>query len=309
MPMVHPEDRPAVSRCFEEALAGVPSRVEVRFTDGEGREHVCLSMFQPQSDSENEGAVQGVTVVAVDVSRERLLERELHRAHRLEMVGRLSTGVVHDLNNLLTVLMGLQELAAHKLPALHPVRSDLTRIGGVAEEAALLAKQILAYSKQAPIPTRRVELNRVVRRIIDLLPPLLPEAVRLECALAEGRLFVQADELQLQQVILNLCLNARDAMPEGGTLTVRTHDGQPFPGQPDETPAWLRISVEDTGMGMTSSVKERLFEPFFTTKAAGSGLGLAVVRQVLEGFGGRIGVTSEPGQGARFDVWLPANEQ
>jgi signal transduction histidine kinase len=265
-------------------------------------------MFQPQAGSESESAVQGVTVVAVDVSRERLLERELHRAHRLEMVGRLSTGVVHDLNNLLTVVMGLQELAAHKLPAQHPVRSDLSRIGGVAEEAALLARQILAYSKQTPIPTRRVELNHVVRRIIDLLPPLLPESVRLECALTEGRLFAQADELQLQQVILNLCLNARDAMPEGGTLTVRTRGGHPFPGQHDETSAWLCISVEDTGTGMTAAVKERLFEPFFTTKATGSGLGLAMVRQILEGFGGRIDVVSEPGQGTRFDLWLPVVE-
>jgi signal transduction histidine kinase len=247
-----------------------------------------------------------VTVVSVDVSRERLLERELLRAHRLEMVGRLSIGVVHDLNNLLTILMGLQELATLKLPHLHPVRADLTRIGGVAEEAGQLAQQILAFCKQAPIPTRRVEVNHVARRIADLLPPLLPASVRFECALSEGRLFVQADELQLQQVILNLCLNARDAMPGGGTLSVQSRAVQPPSAEEAGTRGWVCISVEDTGTGITPSVKERLFDPFFTTKPTGTGLGLAVVRQILESFGGRIDVTSEPGQGARFDVWLPA---
>src|SRR5207249_4981847 len=144
---------------------------------------------------------------------------------------------------------------------------------------------------------RPVEVNRAVVRAVNILRTLLPRTVEVETQLAEGRLFVQADEMQLQQVLMNLCLNAHDAMPHGGRLEIKTRR--------DEQRNWLCLSVEDDGQGMTEEVRRRLFEPFFSTRERGTGLGLAIVHQIVTSFGGSLDVQSEPGRGTCFDVWLP----
>jgi PAS domain S-box-containing protein len=301
--LVHPDDLGAVRAMAQAALAGGPSRAEFRYRTKDGAERVAYALAQPRWQ---DGAVVGVTALLVDMTRERQLEQELRRAGRLELVGRLAGGIAHDFNNLLNVMLSLADVTRGRLPDDHPAQEDLGRIATAGGEAARLAAQLLAFSKQQRVAPRRVEVNRVARRTLDLLRSTLPPGVRLEAEVGDDELFVQADETQLQQVLMNLCLNARDAMPEGGTLRVRTAPCPP-PGPSADGPAeWVSLSVEDEGQGMTEQVQAQIFEPFFSTKEHGTGLGLAVVRQIVESFGGRIEVRSEPVRGSRFGVWLPS---
>ncbi len=194
--------------------------------------------------------------------------------------------------------LSLTELIGSNLPAGHEVRADLTRITEATEQAANLVNHLRAYSKQRRITPDRIEVNRAVRRTLDLLRASLPSRIALTAELAEQELFIQADETPVQQVLMNLCLNGRDAMPEGGPLHVQT---ALVPGQSD----WVRLSVRDRGTGISEHVKSHLFDPFFSTKEHGTGLGLAVVQQIVDSHGGRVEVFSELGQGARFEVWWP----
>jgi PAS domain S-box-containing protein len=302
MQNIHPDDLGAVREMVRVGLAGEPGRAEFRHRTKAGEERVAYAMTYPRWQ---DGAVAGGTTLLVDMTRERRLEQELRRAQRLELVGRLAGGIAHDFNNLLNVVLSLTDVARGHLPPESPAREDLGRIATAAEEAARLAQQMLAFSKQQRLAPRRVEVNRVAGRSLDLLRPTLPPDVRVEAYLADGELFVHADETQLQQVLMNLCLNGRDAMPAGGTLRVRTALC-PTDGDPGE---WAVLTVEDEGQGMTEEVQAQIFEPFFSTKEHGTGLGLAVVRQIVEGFGGRVEVRSEPGRGSRFTVWLPSSPE
>jgi signal transduction histidine kinase len=234
-----------------------------------------------------------------DVTRERQLEQELLRAQRLELVGRLASGIAHDFNNLLSVVLTMSELVLGTLPADHEARPDLARIQDATEQAANLANQLLTFSKQRRIAAHRLDINLIVARSLDLLRAILPARIELKAELAQQPLFVEADETQVQQIVMNLCLNARDAMPDGGLLTVRTT-------RVSAESAWVCLTVCDQGTGIAEAVKEQMFDPFYSTKERGTGLGLAVVRHIVESHGGRVEVASEPGHGARFDVWWPA---
>jgi signal transduction histidine kinase len=280
------------------ALAGRPDRAEFRYRARDGTEKVAFALVQPRCQ---DGAVVGAMTLIVDVTRERQLEAELQRAQRLELIGRLSSGVAHDFNNLVGVVLNLAELARGHLPADHPVHADLRHISEAGEQAAGLATQLLMLSRQRPAAARRIDLGAVLRRTLDLVRATLPGMVRLDAELAEGELAIRADETQVQQVLMNLCLNARDAMPHGGVLRVTT-----WRESRDGEVGRVRLVVADSGKGMSDEVRQRIFEPFFTTKEAGTGLGLAVVQQIIEGQGGRIAVTSRPGEGSQFDVEWPA---
>ena len=199
-------------------------------------------------------------------------------------------------------MLALTDVAHGSLPPDHPVHGDLRRIAEAGEQAASLAGQLLAFSRQQRAAPRRAEVNRGARRTLDLLRGALPAAVQVEASLTDDDLFVPMDETQLQQVLMNLCLNARDAMPNGGRLRVWV-EKVADPG--DSTAPWVRLSVADDGCGISAEVKARIFDPFFSTKERGTGLGLAVVRQIVESGGGRVEVHSEPGHGSRFEVWLP----
>ena len=279
-----------------EGLAGRPSRGELRYRDKTGKARVAYCISQPLWV---EGEIAGVTSLLLDVTRERQLEEELERARRLELIGRLSSGIAHDFNNLLSVVLGVSQLAGIALPADPPVHDDLRRITAAGEQAANLAAQLLAFARQEKVALRRVDVNVVARRALDLLRVSVRNSITFETDLGAGDLIIHADETQVQQVLMNLCLNARDAMPRGGVLHVRTAS---HGSNGDE---WIRLTVQDEGDGMTEQVKRQLFDAFFTTKEKGTGLGLAVVQQIVEGFRGRIEVSSEPGRGSRFDVWLP----
>jgi PAS domain S-box-containing protein len=298
--LIHPEDLPRVGALAESALAGVPVRGEFRFRAKSGAEKTCFAMIQPCF---RDGAVVGTTTLLVDVSRERQLERELERSQRLELVGRLSSGVAHDFNNLLTVVLGLADLARCHLPPEHPVHDDLQHITEAGQQAANLASRLLALGKQRRGMPRPVEVNGVARRTLELLRPVLSAGVDVETDLTGRDLWISADDLQVQQVLMNLFLNARDAMANGGVLRVRTRPETGYGGEP-----CAEVTVSDTGPGINEQVLSRIFEPFFSTKEGGTGLGLAVVQQIVESFGGSIAARSAPGQGARFTVRWPLAE-
>jgi PAS domain S-box-containing protein len=328
--ILHPDDRAAALAALHRALAGENVRHECRYRSKDGQERFGYALMQPLRSgasvvgwlggSEDQGQdsapttqppkhlttqVVGVTALIVDMTRERRLEQELQRAQRLELVGRLSSGIAHDFNNMLQALLGRSELARAGLPADHPVQRDLEQLGDVAAQAISLARQLLAFGSPGfkpgalRTPFQPVEVNHAARRVLATVAPLLPPTITTKLDLEEGDFVIQADAMQLQQVLLNLCLNGRDAMPEGGRLTLRSRFQQ---GQ-------VCLSVEDSGHGMSEEVRRRVFEPFFSTRERGTGLGLAVVHEVVTGFGGRIEVQSEPGRGTRFDVWLPLREE
>jgi PAS domain S-box-containing protein len=289
---VHPEHQVRVHEMALAGLAGKESRGEILYRAKDGSEKVGFIIVQPRRHDEE---VIGLTALILDLTRERRLEQELQRSQRLELIGRLSSGVAHDFNNLLSVVISLTELARHNLSPEHPVHKDLHRIAEAGEQAASLASQLLAFSRQRRTAARPVEVNTVARRTLEMLRPTLPHHVEVEATLDEPDLVIQGDETQLQQVLMNLCLNARDAMPRGGLLRVGA-------AAADD---WVRLTVEDEGCGIDEQTKERIFDPFYTTKDSGTGLGLAVVQQIVESFGGRVEVASRPDLGTRFDVWLP----
>jgi PAS domain S-box-containing protein len=298
---VHPDDLARLLTVQPEVMAGQTARLEVRFQAKNGTERVGYVIAQPRWQA-NE--VVGITILVVDMTTQRRLEQELQRAQRLELVGRLAGGIAHDFNNLLTVVITLADMARQQLPPDHAVRDDLRRVVDAGEQASRLAGQLLAFSKHRRVTARRIDVNQVARKTLDLLRGTLPGSITVEPYLHGHDLYVQADETQLQQILMNLCLNARDAMPNGGRMRVRTDlmpGGSGRGGKFD----WVRLSIHDSGHGMTETVRARIFDPFFSTKEQGTGLGLAVVQQIVESYGGRIEVWSHPGEGARFDIWLP----
>ncbi|MGL4555677.1 MAG: PAS domain S-box protein [Gemmataceae bacterium] len=289
----HADDLPALMGLFGGVWAGQSGRMELRYRARDGGEKTAVAMIQPRTQ---EGAVVGALALLLDVTRERQLERELQRSQRLELVGRLASGVAHDFNNLLGVVLNLADIARRHLPAEHPVHADLHRISEAGEQAVSLAGQLLAFSRQRTVEARPVALNRVVRRTLELLRATLPGTIRVEADLTAADPTVQGDDTQMQQVLMNLCLNARDAMPAGGLLGLTTVlDG-----------GRVVLSVRDTGTGMTDAVRGRIFEPFFSTKESGNGLGLAIVQRIVECYQGTIEVESRPDEGARFVIRWPA---
>lgn len=295
--LVHPDDVSQLRTLAHNALQGQSDRAEFRYRAKDGSDKVGLAFATPRRRAD--GVIAGTTTLIADVTRERQLEQELLRAQRLELVGRISSGIAHDFNNLLSVVLSLTELVAMNLPAEHAAQEDLGRIREATEQAANLAGQLLAFSKQRRIASRRIDINNIVTRTLELLRATLPACIDLQADLAERELFVQADETQVQQVLMNLCLNARDAMPDGGRLLVRTECISTEGG-------WVRLSVRDSGTGISETAKAHLFDPFFSTKERGTGLGLAVVRQLVESHGGRVEAVGTSDRGAQFDVWWPA---
>ena len=253
-----------------------------------------------------------VLVLANDVTERRRLEEQFRQAQRMEAVGRLAGGVAHDFNNLLTVITGYSELLQNSLKdrvsALHRVQE----IHRAAARAAALTRQLLAFSRKQVLEPRVLDLNEVVQGLVPMLGRLLGEHVRLEAplALALGR--VKADPGQIEQVVMNLAINARDAMPEGGTVRVELADvaldaAAAQAVGPLQAGPHVRLTVTDTGCGMDPVTQARIFEPFFTTKeiGKGTGLGLATVYGIIQQSEGGIRVESAPGQGTVFQIFLP----
>ena len=250
--------------------------------------------------------------VVRDVSQQRSLENQFRQAQRLEAVGRLAGGIAHDFNNVLTAIGGYSELLLADLSPEDAKRRDVEEIRAAAQRAATLTRQLLAFSRKQVLQTRVLDLNTAVRTLDRLLQRLIGEDVKLELALAEPLGAVRADPAQIEQVILNLAVNARDAMPRGGRLTIETAnaslDEEYARGHAGAAPGrYVMLAVSDTGEGMDAETLTHLFEPFFTTKTQGkgTGLGLATVYGIVKQSGGYIWVYSEPKRGASFKIYLP----
>ncbi len=243
--------------------------------------------------------------------RERVEERLL-QAQKLEAIGSLAGGVAHDFNNLLSVILGYTDLALDALPQ-GPLRSDLEEVKRAGESARDLTRQLLAFSRRQILAPRVIDLNATVSSMEKMLRHVLGTSVKLNVETPDRLGRIKADPGQIEQIIMNLVVNARDAMPGGGELTLRTASvaisGAHAMSHPELRPGpHVRLIVTDTGIGMDAEVRRRVFEPFFTTKEQGSGtgLGLATVFGIVQQSGGHITVTSELGRGTTFEVYFPA---
>ena len=252
--------------------------------------------------------------IGIEVTGKRKLEEQLRQAQKMEAVGQLAGGVAHDFNNLLATVLSYADLSLMALGPGHPVAEDLGEIVTAAQRGAALTRQLLAFSRQTPIESKVLSLSSAVARLEPMLRRLIGETIVVSTALAKDLGAVRADPGHIDQVLLNLAVNARDAMPLGGKLTVETRNtvlDQLAARQVGLAAGrYVLMSVADTGCGMDPATQKRIFEPFFTTKGIGkgTGLGLSTVFGIVQQSGGCVTVRSEPGHGATFDIFLPAVE-
>ncbi|HEX9610644.1 MAG TPA: response regulator [Gemmatimonadales bacterium] len=309
--LIHPDDRDGAVARLTEAVAHPRTRVSVtarvRHKDGSWRH--LEGVFTNLLDDPSVGAIVNNYR---DATERRSLEEQVIRAQKMEAVGRLAGGVAHDFNNILTAITGYTDLLLADLPADDPRRLDVDEIHHAAQRAAALTQQLLAFSRRQVMQPRVVDLNALVLDVENLLRRLIGEDLMLAAALAPELGHVRGDPGQLQQVIMNLAVNARDAMPEGGRLTIETRDVEldeayaalhrdVLPGR------YVLLAVSDTGSGMSEETQSHLFEPFFTTKelGKGTGLGLATVYGIVKQSGGHVWAYSELGHGTTFKIYLP----
>jgi PAS domain S-box-containing protein len=272
---------------------------------------ICFDVwYSPVRDER--GTITTVIGVAADVTAKVALEGQLRQAQKMEAVGRLAGGIAHDFNNLLTAILSYVDFLLVSLGADHPARDDAEEVRKAAVKAADLTRQLLAFSRRQVLQPKLLDLNAIVIEMERLLRRLIGEDVVLYTDLAHPLGAVRADPSQLEQVIVNLAVNARDAMPHGGTLTIETAetDAEEVRGHGQaavEPGRYVMLRIRDTGLGMDAGTRAHLFEPFFTTKeqGRGTGLGLATVYGIVKQSGGYIWVESEPGRGSMFTVHLP----
>ncbi|MEI9954378.1 MAG: PAS domain S-box protein [Pseudomonadota bacterium] len=264
------------------------------------------------SISDSSGQLVSMVASFVDVTEQKRLEAQLLHAQKMESVGRLAGGVAHDFNNLLTVILGAVELTRLELDAAHPAHEYLAEAEDAADSAGTLTKQLLAFSRKQIIAPKVLNLNDVIARVERMAQRLLGEDVILRTVCSQNLGFVRFDPGQVEQIIVNLAVNARDAMPEGGRLTIETSNVRLDEQYADAHPGvecgdYVLLAVSDSGTGMSEDARAHLFEPFFTTKGPGkgTGLGLAMVYGAVQQNGGRIEVYSEPELGTTFKIYLP----
>jgi two-component system, cell cycle sensor histidine kinase and response regulator CckA len=254
----------------------------------------------------------GFVLLAADLSERAKLEAQLRHAQKMDAVGQLAGGIAHDFNNLLTVVTGYAGLLLSELPKDEPIRPDIKEIMSAADRAGVLTRQLLAFSRQQMLEPRVLDLNEVVEGMEQMLRRVLPADIKVAMQLDRSLGCVNADPGQLAQVLMNLIVNARDAMPDGGELVIETRDvrldgvdGSECAGAAPGD--YVTLGVSDTGCGIDESIQQRIFEPFFTTKeyGKGSGLGLSTAHGIIAQSGGHIAVVSKPGRGTTFKVYLP----
>jgi PAS domain S-box-containing protein len=308
---IHPEDYRQVQANIESDLfASGQLADEYRFRHRNGKYRWVRSELRLLRDT------AGIPIEIVgswsDVTERRLLEEQFRQAQKMEAVGLLAGGVAHDFNNLLTIINGYSDLVQTQLPAESPMRELVREIGQAGERAASLTRQLLAFSRKQVLEPKVLNLNAIVTDMGKMLRRLLGEDIDLVNVLEPGVGRVKADPGQIEQILVNVGVNARDAMPRGGKLTVETtnaHLDETYTAaHPDLRPGpYVLLALSDTGCGMDEAIKARIFEPFFTTKGPGkgTGLGLATVYGIVKQCGGHIAVYSEPEHGTTFKVYLP----
>jgi len=312
MEQIHPDDREKVKKAAQEASqSGVGQTLEYRMRHKNGGWRTLES--RASTILNQQGAVERLVIVNRDVTERKQLEEQFRQAQKMEAVGRLSGGVAHDFNNLLGLIIGYGEILQEKPPADDAMRACVDEIMKAGHRAASLTRQLLAFSRQQVLDPKVIDVNAVVHDMEKMLKRLIGEDVELKTQLDPDLARIKADESQIEQAILNLAVNARDAMPEGGKLILATSNfymdekfvrRYPFPVQVGN---YVLFAVSDSGVGMDAATQARIFEPFFTTKekGKGTGLGLSMVYGIVKQSGGYIDVSSEPANGATFNIYLP----
>jgi PAS domain S-box-containing protein len=309
--LVHPDDQGAVARAFVAVSRkpGAPVRHRARMRHKDGSWRLVEGVGRDLLADPDVGAV---VLNVRDVTEQQRTEEQLFQSQKLESIGRLAGGIAHDFNNLLTVILCSVESEGEALDAGRAVeREDVDQIREAGGRARDLTRHLLAFARRQVIEPVTLDLNSLLAGSEKLLRRVLGEDVELESHPQDGLWPVRCDPAQMEQVVLNLAVNARDAMPSGGRLSLSTENLSIEPGHPDLPPGpWVRLRVRDTGTGMSRAVKEHLFEPFFTTKQSGrgTGLGLATVYGIVRQAGGQLRAESEAGVGSTFDVFLPRSE-
>ncbi len=306
---LRPEETP-----LRRALRGEGVRnVEVVVVPGNGPQRTLL--VSGQAMAAPAGGKQGALLVLRDITEQKLMEQQFIQSQKIEAVGRLAGGVAHDFNNLLTIITGYSQLVRDQLKAEDPLRPHVEEVIAAADRAAALTRQLLAFSRKQVLAPQILDLNQIIQNLSKMLRRLIGEDIEIRNVLSPTLGRVQADPAQIEQIIINLALNARDAMPRGGKLIVETADAdldQAYAGRHMAMVAgrYVMLAVTDTGIGMDEETQAHIFEPFFTTKekGKGTGLGLAMVYGTVKQSGGYIWVYSEPGRGTTFKVYLPRVE-
>jgi len=318
-------DRPVLDFVAEESRAVITQslgrrreqsaggQIEARLRRKDGADLWVLFDSTPIFEADERPA--GALAMVTDVSQRRQLEEQLHQAQKIEAIGNLAGGVAHDFSNLLTVILSYTSMVIESLGPHDPIRPDLVEVHRAGERAKGLTQQLLAFSRQQLLEPRTLDLNQVILGLERMLRPLLSASVEMSLLPSPSLGKVCADLGQIERIVVNLVVNARDAMPQGGKMTIETgnvdldaayaaihHQVTPGP--------YVMFAVTDTGSGMSAATQARIFEPFFTTKdpGEGTGLGLSTVFGIVKQSGGHIGVYSEPGMGTTFTVYLPRTD-
>jgi len=306
---IHPDDLPIVIAAEEQSLNGFPFQAEFRVLRKDGREVWLSDTAVIVQGSDSHPVMEGIMV---DITERKALETQLQQSRKMEAVGRLAGGIAHDFNNLLTIISGYTEMALSRPHLPSEAHADIERIENASGRAAALVRQLLAFSRKQVLQPKILDLNKIVLNLDSLLRRLMDERIEMVTRVKDDLGKVKADPAQVEQVIMNLVVNARDAMPEGGRLVVETCntdlDANYAVDHVSVRPGrYVMLAVSDTGVGMDRQTVAHIFEPFFTTKESGrgTGLGLSTVYGIVKQSGGYIWVYSEPGKGSTFKVYLP----
>jgi PAS domain S-box-containing protein len=317
VPLIPPEKVEEYDKLQLKTVAGeITKGLETIRLDSKGKRIPVSISVAPVAD-EN-GSLTGTIAVIEDITERKRIEHELKQleqqvlqAQKMEVLGRLAGGVAHDFNNLLMVISGCSELLERSLPKDTPARIYLDQIHRTSQKAAAITKQLLAFSRKQVLELRPLDLHEALTDSEFMLPRLLGSDVQLSFRHEAAKSWILSDLAQIEQVVANLAINARDAMPEGGRLSISTRNATQVPGngagEALQTADWVVLEVKDTGCGMDDGTRAQIFEPFFTTKPAGkgTGLGLATVYGIVKQSGAHIRVTSTPGAGTRFEIYFP----
>lgn len=308
--LLHGSDEPIPGCPFQKML------ITHKTESFEAKRHSSGKMLNVKVEPifDSAGELFGAVHIVTDITKQKTLENQLQQSHKMEAIGTLAGGIAHDFNNILTAIIGNANLALMEVDEDGPLREEIEEIKTAGERAASLTRQLLAFSRKEIIQPKVLDFNELLAEIEKMLGRLISEDVELLTILEPALWQVEADPGQVEQVIMNLAVNARDAMPKGGKLTIETAnvdlDGNYYrehgikEGQPG---SYVMLAVSDTGIGMNEETRERIFEPFFTTKeiGKGTGLGLSTIYGIVKQNNGFIWVYSEPGQGTTFKIYLP----
>lgn len=296
--VVHPDDRHLLESVLR-GDGGHAATVTMRWT----HKHGNLIWIEQRSAVVRDPSGQLVAIegIARDISERRLLEEQLRHSQKMDAIGRLTAGVAHDFNNLLTVINGYSDLSLREIPTSNPVRRKIDEVKKAGDQAAALTRQLLAFGRKQVSQAKVVDVNAAVKSNVNILRRVIGEDIELVTVLDPALLPITADEGQIEQVLMNLAVNARDAMSRGGKLSIQTAN---------ESGGHILLAISDTGCGMDAATQLRVFEPFFTTKESGrgTGLGLSIVSSIVKQNGGKIELDSQRGAGTTFKIYLPTAE-